>query len=434
MNKLDKFEELIKNSLEGYEMPYDASQWARLEQKLGGGTAPKGSKGIWYIAAGAAAITAISATIFFTNTPGNKQVDFLNKQIDLTDKNTPAVKSDTKTTQVINPANNNLTNTANIQTKPNEYNTANNANNKVNNNINLKLTTSELSPETVTNITENNNTSIVSTVSGNNINNLTNSNNTLSNSESKNDIKPILTIDKTTLCAGEKLTLKLDNRSAKIDLGNGEIISLNINEKKQISYAEAGIYNMHVADMPEITQTITVLAKPDANITYNTTIEEGRQITKISTDSYFNNGITWIFDDGKITHEKSTWKYYNKRGTYPIKLILEGNNGCKNEINKQIIIEEDYNLLAPNIFSPNGDGINETFIPEALKILQVNFIMTIYDRSGKLVYSTNTVDKPWDGRYTSDNKPAPAGVYIWVVKMTDDKGNVETFKGDIRLD
>lgn len=443
MNKLDKFEQLIKKSLEGYEMPYDPSQWARFEQKLGAKPTPQANSGKWYIAAGAAALATLAATLYFAPIQNNDTSNNFNNHKINTYKNNTQTTLENKS-GLNNAINNNSVTENNATSNSVKHNNHATANTTTNNdtytqtavNPQIKESNNHNTPAEEKNTPAGKHTSTLNNTNPPVITPVTNTQNPKHTEPVLIDIdkKPLISIDKTTACAGEKITIRVENTSVNLDLGNGETITLLANDKKQISFNEAGVYNIHATESPEITQTVTILAKPEANIIYNTTIEEARQITKFSTDIYQYSNLTWVFHDGKTSQEKNTWRYYNQKGTYPIKLILEGNNGCKNEINKQIIIENDYNLLAPNIFSPNGDGINETFIPEALKVLNVNFVMTVYDRSGKLVYTTNTVDKPWDGRYTSDNKLAPAGVYIWVVKMVDDKGNTETFKGDIRLD
>ena len=75
--------------------------------------------------------------------------------------------------------------------------------------------------------------------------------------------------------------------------------------------------------------------------------------------------------------------------------------------------------------------LNETFIPKALLVTTAPFIMTIYDKSGKLVFETNDVSRPWDGLYKKDFLPAPTGSYVWVVSITNELGVKEVYKGTI---
>lgn len=75
-----------------------------------------------------------------------------------------------------------------------------------------------------------------------------------------------------------------------------------------------------------------------------------------------------------------------------------------------------------NVFSPNGDGINDYFAPlndRNIRIAQVQ----VYDRWGSLVYGSTNVNNPqqlWDGR-TTNGKDVPEGVYYYVIRYEEDR-------------
>ena len=115
-----------------------------------------------------------------------------------------------------------------------------------------------------------------------------------------------------------------------------------------------------------------------------------------------------------------------------VSLHAENDQGCENTLQKTVSIEDDYNLLAPTAFSPNGDNLNETFIPSALKIMDgVEFNMTVYNEGANLVYQTSNVNIPWDGSNQIDNTEVPDGAYIWVVNLKNKNGIMETYKGQV---
>jgi gliding motility-associated-like protein len=72
-------------------------------------------------------------------------------------------------------------------------------------------------------------------------------------------------------------------------------------------------------------------------------------------------------------------------------------------------------ILAPNAFSPNGNGENEEFyvIPNAYI---GDFEIFIYTRWGELIYYSDNVNFRWDGKY--ENKFVPVGTYAYVIKYT----------------
>ena len=69
-------------------------------------------------------------------------------------------------------------------------------------------------------------------------------------------------------------------------------------------------------------------------------------------------------------------------------------------------------MFFPNCFTPDGDGINEVFGPGTRYI--EHFEMSIYDRWGQLVYSTEDVNKPWDGKVGGAGPVT--GVYVYKFK------------------
>ncbi len=82
------------------------------------------------------------------------------------------------------------------------------------------------------------------------------------------------------------------------------------------------------------------------------------------------------------------------------------------------IYVEPSQLLIPNVFSPNGDEINELFIfkHQSLKSCRV----TIVDRTGKVVYKKKIDDiyawEGWNGNMHESSRRAPEGQYYYVVE------------------
>jgi gliding motility-associated-like protein len=86
--------------------------------------------------------------------------------------------------------------------------------------------------------------------------------------------------------------------------------------------------------------------------------------------------------------------------------------GCTSA--ESIKIECPCDFWVPDMFTPNGDGLNEHFIPIPKSPLNT-FSMFIYDRWGNLMFRTDTYT-PWDG--TNNGKDAAIGVYTYVIDYT----------------
>ncbi|KYG72497.1 hypothetical protein AWN68_12115 [Roseivirga echinicomitans] len=99
------------------------------------------------------------------------------------------------------------------------------------------------------------------------------------------------------------------------------------------------------------------------------------------------------------------------KGTYQV--IVTDANGCT--ITKEIKKEETFpRLFVPNIFTPDGDGINDTFKPISPCI--ISYKITIFNRWGHPIFISETGGE-WDG--TQDGKELPAGAYIYRIDYSD---------------
>jgi gliding motility-associated-like protein len=87
--------------------------------------------------------------------------------------------------------------------------------------------------------------------------------------------------------------------------------------------------------------------------------------------------------------------------------------------------------IIPNVFTPNGDDINEYWritLPTAAKLLDLE----VYNRWGNIVFASEGTIKPWFGR-TSSGEPCSEGVYFYVLKYTDAKGEEQSKNGYVSL-
>ena len=65
--------------------------------------------------------------------------------------------------------------------------------------------------------------------------------------------------------------------------------------------------------------------------------------------------------------------------------------------------------------------------------MNVEFIMTIYNKQGKLIYKTKNINQPWDGFNQNTGEKCIQGSYIWVIQLTNKLGQNEQYKGPLLL-
>jgi gliding motility-associated-like protein len=79
------------------------------------------------------------------------------------------------------------------------------------------------------------------------------------------------------------------------------------------------------------------------------------------------------------------------------------------------------NLNISNTFTPNGDGINDTWKIKYLETYPGNTV-NIYNRYGEKVYSSVGYGVPWDGTRNGTN--LPAGTYYYIIDPKNSRGVV----------
>lgn len=114
---------------------------------------------------------------------------------------------------------------------------------------------------------------------------------------------------------------------------------------------------------------------------------------------------------------------------------VEVSNGCNNEVFKFLVDEKECNceIVAPNVFTPNGDGTNETMVISGTSDI-ARYNLRIFNRWGKQVYETDNIGNYWNGNL--NGKEVPSGAYYWAVDIQCIQGNLildNFYKGWITL-
>lgn len=84
-------------------------------------------------------------------------------------------------------------------------------------------------------------------------------------------------------------------------------------------------------------------------------------------------------------------------------------------------------VFLPNAFSPDGDMINDVFLPYSNFVDQSDYHLLIYNRTGNLIYETNDPTLGWPG--TGED----VGVYVYVLELTNAFGEKVVYKDRVHL-
>jgi gliding motility-associated-like protein len=118
---------------------------------------------------------------------------------------------------------------------------------------------------------------------------------------------------------------------------------------------------------------------------------------------------------------------YYKPGEYSVKLTVESDMHCIDSLRSENIVVDPSDLDIPNVFTPDGDGLNDYFVVEAPSLRYIN--VQIFSRSGLKVYSFEGDGeslrnwKGWDGNINNSSREATPGVYFYIIMAIgwDDK-------------
>lgn len=159
-----------------------------------------------------------------------------------------------------------------------------------------------------------------------------------------------------------------------------------------------------------------------ADFTVDPTEGEAPLEVSFTDNSIRGETYLWEFGDGKdstsslMTPEPHI---YYKPGEYSVKLTITSALGCVDSMRFESIIVDDSELDIPNVFTPDGDGLNDNFIvlSKSLRFISVE----VFSRSGLKVYSFYGEGESlrewtgWDGRINNTSVKAGPGVYFYSI-------------------
>jgi gliding motility-associated-like protein len=136
----------------------------------------------------------------------------------------------------------------------------------------------------------------------------------------------------------------------------------------------------------------------------------------MESDDY---GNTFFPVDGDTTSNTSiVYTKPDKAGSYLVRIhttsgnLLSRSNWYRFDVVKSAV-------MAPNIFTPNGDGVNDAFVFQNLEFYP-NSKLTIFNRWGLKVYESSNYLNDWKGDNLSE------GVYYYTLKIADKNSTVKT--------
>lgn len=208
------------------------------------------------------------------------------------------------------------------------------------------------------------------------------------------------------------------------DFGDG---STSVFPTANHCYPNSGNYNVNLtlSNTQGCSKTLSKLnfiyvsPKPTANFEPSKyEAEVGDAEISFTDMSTLATNWVWSFGDGIHTFTTNPVHTFDKEGTYLVTLNVLSKDNCRDSITKKITVRTDFTFYAPNSFSPNGDFINDEFIPLGTNWDTEHYELRIFNRWGNEVFKTTDTQKGWDGKLKT-GEFAESNVYVWKVQMKD---------------
>lgn len=141
-------------------------------------------------------------------------------------------------------------------------------------------------------------------------------------------------------------------------------------------------------------------------------------LTPVVLDGSGDGFYSWTPTDG-LSDPNTQDPIFDGSETTTFILEVTSIDGCTDYDTVTIFVYPKEILEMPTAFSPNGDGVNDEFaiLWNDIAVLDE---FSIYNRWGELVYSSNNLERGWDGRV--NGKDQEVGSYVYVIRATGDLG------------
>ncbi|MCB9360433.1 MAG: PKD domain-containing protein [Flavobacteriales bacterium] len=408
---MSNLEDIIKQKVDQFDVPFNEAHWEAMEAKLHAIKMAKIRKNI-FIAAGV--ITIISVVSIFLYNPKTTPEQISNHTNEATINSSPIkVNSNSDKEIVVKTNNNQPTNNSSQELK-------------------LEKETPIQTP-TIT-IDENTQKLLAETPQENKITSRT--------------LSAEFIVYNNRICLGEEVSFEVIERknvTYQWSFGDGTT-STKANPKH--TYLNDGVYtvSLTVTDINsgknvsnEVKRAVEILPLPNAEFS---SFEEAEKhddnklkypYTSFVAKDKELEAYTWNFGNGQTDSQHNPKIIFDKKGSFKTTLMVRNSFGCVNSLSKIITIDFPFNLFAPNAFSPNYDGENDTFIPKALLAWDVQFEMLIKNKAGDVVFKSTDKYNGWNGKLNNTGADLDPGIYFWQVITFDADGNPHQHFGKINL-
>ncbi len=200
------------------------------------------------------------------------------------------------------------------------------------------------------------------------------------------------------------------------NFGNGQNSAMH---NPITGYVNAGQYDVSVQIVDvnncrnslTVPQMITVHPKPEIDFSITPDVGIQQAISSFQS-SYTQSPATWFWNFGegnsKSVNTSLTTHTFEYGGEFVVTHMVETQFGCRDTVEKIYFV--DLEIIAPNVFTPNNDGVNDFLVFVGTEYMP-NCHLIVYNRWGRIVYENENYKNDWDGGEVAQ------GTYYYILTL-----------------
>jgi len=204
-----------------------------------------------------------------------------------------------------------------------------------------------------------------------------------------------------------------------------------------VSVTTAGIYTVQVTDGNGCSGTsapiVAVLNEPPVvNTVPDTLIIDDGSLGQLAVSTTATGLVSYLWSPAATLTCANCPSPLAFPQTPTVYTVFGTQNGCPGEPDSVLVLINQVDLVLPNAFTPNGDGLNDVF-RVTNDVLYPVFELAIFNRWGEVIYRSDDIRSGWDGTFRG--KDQESGVYVWLIRFRkgSETGEEVTLKGNVTL-
>ncbi|MEQ9306739.1 MAG: PKD domain-containing protein, partial [Marinoscillum sp.] len=184
------------------------------------------------------------------------------------------------------------------------------------------------------------------------------------------------------------------------------------------TYEVSGIYEIILTAISTngctdvVTRPVEVYSVPEVSAGEDTTVSQGYSV-QLEADG--GVGYSWFPIEG-LNNSNISSPIATPLVTTDYEVTVTDQYGCKNVDTVRVNVNEDFKVVANNVFTPDDNGQNDTWVIQNVETFgDVN--VRVFDRYGSLVFQEKAYENDWGGTYGNDI--LPDGTYFYVITFSN---------------